>query len=243
MWTTKVFKPKFDKVFNVLGGLKKFIINPQMFINLGKNILTAFAIGIAPYIVLSEEIHKVGPLFYTNAEGVAVYLLTTGSRMVVYALVPMLIIAIADTVYTRWNYEEQLKMTKDEIKDERKQAEGDPKVKAEQRKKMLKSMMLRMMQDVPKADVVVTNPTHVAIALQYDPLVAPAPLVLAKGLDNVAEKIKEIARENGVPIRENKPLARALYKSVEIGETIPEELFAATASILAQLDKFKRNRR
>ena len=137
LWTTKVFKPKFDKVFNVVAGLKKFIINPQMFINLGKNILTAIAIGIAPYIVLSEEIHKVGPLFYTNAEGVAVYLLTTGSRMVVYALVPMLIIAIADTVYTRWNYEEQLKMTKDEVKDERKQAEGDPRVKAEQRKKML----------------------------------------------------------------------------------------------------------
>ncbi|WP_461210619.1 flagellar biosynthesis protein FlhB [Desulfocurvus sp. DL9XJH121] len=242
LWTLKVFEPKFDKFFNIIGGLKKFMLNPKMFINLGKSLMQAIAIGFAPYLVLKEEIDRVAPLFFTNAEGVAVYLLTTGAKMTIYALVPMLVIALADTWYTRWDYEEQLKMTKDEVKDERKQMEGDPKIKMAQRKKMLQSMAKRMMADVPKADVVVTNPTHIAVALRYDPFLAPAPMVLAKGADHLAEKIKEVARENGVPIRENKPLARALYKSVEVGESIPEELFQATASLLAQLDKFKRNR-
>ena len=237
LWTTKVFEPKFGKIFNVLGGLKKFMINPKMFIKLGKSLLQAIAIGFAPYLVLKEEIHKVAPLFYATPEGVATYLLTTGSKMVVYALVPMLIIAIADMVYSRWDYEEQLKMTKDEVKDERKQMEGDPKIKGEQRKKMMESMAARMMADVPKADVVVTNPTHVAVALRYDPLLAPAPMVLAKGLDHLAEKIKEVARENGVPIRENKPLAWALYKVIEVGDTIPEEFYQAVAAILAQIYK------
>ncbi|BBD07971.1 flagellar biosynthesis protein FlhB [Desulfovibrio ferrophilus] len=240
LWTTKVLKPKFDKVLNPLGGLKKLMINPKTVINLTKNLLQAIAIGFAPYLVLKEEINKVGPLFYATTEGIAVYILSTGAKMVIYALVPMLIIAIADTWYTRWDYEENLMMSKDEVKDERKQADGDPKVKAAQRRKMLQAMAERMMQDVPKADVVVTNPTHIAVALQYNPMVAPAPIVLAKGAEHLAQKIKEIARENGVPIRENKPLARALYKSVEIGEAIPEELFQTVAAVLAQLNKFKR---
>lgn len=241
LWSPKVFQPKL-KVFNLMNGLKKFMPNPKMFMNIGKSVLQAIAIGFAPYMVLREEIDKVAPLFFATPDGVCAYLLTTGSKMTVYALVPMLIIAIADTWYVRWDYEEQLKMSKDEVKDERKQMEGDPKIKSEQRRKMLKSMAARMMADVPRADVVVTNPTHIAVALQYDPLFAPAPRVLAKGVDALAERIKDVAREHGIPIRENKPLARALYKSVEIGETIPEELFQATASLLAQLDKFKRRR-
>jgi flagellar biosynthetic protein FlhB len=100
-----------------------------------------------------------------------------------------------------------------------------------------------MLQNVPKADVVVTNPTHIACALRYDPLISPAPILVAKGLDHLAEKIKEIAREHKVPIRENKPLAQALYKSVEIGQTIPLELYQAVATLLAQLDKFRGRRR
>jgi len=160
--------------------------------------------------------------------------------MVIYALVPMLVLAIADVVYTRWEYEENLKMTKDEVKDERKQAEGDPKIKQQQKMKMLRVMAQRMLTKVPKADVVITNPTHVAVALTYNVKEAPAPVVVAKGLDYLAEKIKEIAREHNVPIREDKPLAQALYKSVEVGQTIPEELYQAVASILAHLHKFKR---
>ena len=131
-------------------------------------------------------------------------------------------------------------MSKDEIKDEVKQALGDPVIKNKQKQKMMEVMQRRMLQDVPKADVVITNPTHFACALRYDPKETPAPMLLAKGADHLAEKIKEIARENRIPIRENKPLAQALYKQVEIGQVIPEDLYQAVASILAQLDKFKR---
>lgn len=243
LWAPKVFKPKLGKLFNVVAGIKRLMFSLNTFIRLGKSLLMAAAIAIAPYIVLKNEIHNIAPLFYQNAEGLAAYILTAGAKMVIYALVPMLLIAAADIWYTRWDYNENLKMTKDEVKDERKQAEGDPKIKAQQKRKMLEVMARRMMQEVPRADVVITNPTHYAIALKYDPSVAPAPVCLAKGVDRVAERIKEIARENGVPIRENKPLAQALYKSVEIGESIPEELYKAVAAILAQLDRFKRGPR
>jgi len=126
-------------------------------------------------------------------------------------------------------------MTKHEVKDERRQAEGDPKVKQKQRQKMLETIAKRMMEAVPKADVVITNPTHYAVALQYDPLTAPAPIVVAKGLDHLALRIKDVAREHNVPIHENKPLARALYKQVEVGDMIPEEMYQAVAAILAQI--------
>ncbi len=242
LWTTKALKPKFSKIFNLVNGIKKLMFSADAFIKLAKALLQALAVGIAPYIVIRQEMSNLVPLFHATPYGIIAYLLGVGYKMVCYALVPMLIIAIIDLVYQRWNYEEQIKMSKDEVKDERKQAEGDPKVKQEQRRKMMKMMASRMFDDIPKADVVITNPTHYAVALQYDPLVAPAPLVLAKGVNRVAERIKEVARENGVPIEENKPLAQALYKQVEIGETIPEELFQAVAAILAKLEKFKKRR-
>ncbi len=242
LWTTKVFKPKFAKMFNLVAGIQKLMLSPQAFIRLGKSLLQALAVAVAPYIVIKQEIPNLLPLFYQTPTGLAAYILQVGYRMACYAMIPMILIAIADLWYSRWNYEEKLKMTKDEVKDERKQAEGDPKIKQEQLKKMMMVMAQRMMADVPKADVVVTNPTHLAIALRYNPMEAPAPVVLAKGANKVAEKIKEIARENRIPIQENKPLAQALYKQVEIGEQIPEELFQAVAAILAGLSKYKQGR-
>lgn len=243
LWTTKVFEPKFERVLNPLNGLKKLFISTTTLIRLAKSLLQALAVGLAPYLVLKSEIPNFLPLFYQDAHGITAYILKTGSTMVIYALVPMIIIAMADLAYTRWDYEQNLMMTKDEVKDERKQSEGDPAVKMAQRKKMFAVMQQRMLEKVPEADVVITNPTHFAVALRYNPLVAPAPLVLAKGADHMAEKIKEIAREHNIPIRENKPLAQALYKSVDIGETIPEEFYKTVASILAQLHKFRKSRR
>lgn len=241
LWTTKVFEFKLSR-FNLIAGLKRLFISPQTLIRLGKSVLQAAVIGIAPYLVIKMEMANFLPLYYLDAAGLAKYILETSHDMVLYALIPMTVIAIADLWYTRWDYEENLKMTKDEVKDERKQAEGDPKIKAQQRRKMMEVMMRRMMQDVPKADVVITNPTHIAVAIRYDALEAPAPMVLAKGADHIAEKIKEIAREHGIPLRENVPLARALYKSVEVGDMIPEDLYKAVASILASLHKFKKKR-
>jgi flagellar biosynthetic protein FlhB len=236
LWSSKVLKPKFDK-FNLLKGIKRLFLDLQTIIRLLKSILMAAAVAVAPYLVLKSEFFKLAPLFYQTPEAIAIHMLTVGAKMAIYALIPMTIIGIGDLIYTRWDYEQNLKMTKDEIKDERKQAEGDPKVKAQQKQKMLAVSQQRMMHKVPEADVVITNPTHLALAIRYKPTEAPAPLILAKGADRVAQRIKEIAREHNIPIRENKPLARALYKSVEVGDMIPEEMFQAVAAILAQVYK------
>jgi flagellar biosynthetic protein FlhB len=241
LWAPKVFKPKF-KMFNVVAGLKKLLISKQTVVRLAKSVFMAVAVAVGPYIVLKQALGEVIPLFYQTPAGIAAYVLSAGQTMFHYALVPMLIIGIADLLYTRWDYEENLKMTKSEVKDERKQAEGDPVIKNKQKRQMMAVMMRRMMQDVPKADVVITNPTHLAIAIRYNAQEAPAPVILAKGAGAVAERIKEIAREHGVPIRENKPLARALYKVVEVGDTIPEEFYQAVAAILAQVFKTRQRR-
>lgn len=241
LWTTDVFKFNWSR-FNLIAALKRMFASPETLMRLGKSLLQALFIGVAPYLIIRREMHNFLPLYYADAQGVGAYMLKTGWDMVRYALVPMFTIAIADFWYTRWSYEENLKMTKDETKDERKQAEGDPVVRSQQRRKMMQMMAKRMLQDVPKADVVITNPTHFAIALRYDATEAPAPIVLAKGADNLAQKIKEVAREHGVPIRENKPLAQALYKAVEVGDMIPAELFQAVATVLASLWKFKAGR-
>ncbi len=236
LWTTKVFEFKLNR-FNLFNGIKRMFLSPQTFIRLGKSLLQALCIGFAPWLVIKAEMPKLASLYYMDAAGVALYILNVGAKMTMYALFPMICISVFDWWYTRWDYAENLKMSKDEIKDERKQQEGDEKIKGEIRKKMMRMSARRMMQEVPKADVVITNPTHIAVALRYNAMEAPAPVVVAMGADNLALKIREIARENGVPIRENKPLARALYKQTEIGDMIPAELFQAVAIILAQIWK------
>ncbi|MBQ4132862.1 MAG: flagellar biosynthesis protein FlhB [Desulfovibrionaceae bacterium] len=239
LWTVEPMKPKLSK-FNVVSGFKRILLSPATLGRMGKSLAQVAVIAIAPYIVISNEWDNFLALYYTDAANLASYMLRTGAEIAFYALIPMCVIAVIDLIYTRWKYEEDLKMTKSEVKDEVKQAEGDPMIKNKQRQKMFEVMRRRMMQDVPRADVVITNPTHIAVALKYNADEAPAPVVVAKGADLIAERIKEIAREHNVPIRENKPLARALYKDVEIGDMIPEELYQAVASILASLNKFKR---
>jgi flagellar biosynthetic protein FlhB len=162
-------------------------------------------------------------------------ILNTGLKIsVVY-----LIVGLADYVYQKHKFSEDMKMTKQEVKDEYKNTEGDPQIKGQQRRKMQEASQRRMMQDVPKADVVITNPTHLAVALKYDANTGKAPVVLAKGEDYLAQKIKEKAKENNVEIVENKPLARMLYHNVEIGEEIPPELYQAVAEVLATVYRMK----
>jgi len=238
LWTTKVFKFKLSR-FNLLKGLKNIFASPQALLRLLKSIAMMLIIGIVPYMVIKREFPGFLAMYYTNAEGVASYMLTTGFWMVAYTLIPIFAVAAFDLWQSRYAYEEGIKMTKSEVKDERKQQEGDPIIKQQQRQKMMAAMSKRMMQDVKKADVVITNPTHYAVALSYNPSEASAPIVVAKGLNHLAEKIKAAAREHNVPIRENKPLAQALYKAVEVGDMIPEELFKAVASILASIWRMK----
>ena len=238
LWTTKVLTPKLSKL-NPISGLKRMFLSLKTFVRMGRSLLQALVIGLAPWMVIKDEMGSLLTLYHQDASGVAMYLLSIGLRMTLYALVPMGIISIVDLWYTRWDYAENLTMTRQEVKDEHRQQEGDPQVKNKMKQTMMKMTARRMLQDVPKADVVVTNPTHIAVALRYDPLEAPAPIVVAMGADNLAMKIREIAKENNIPIRENKPLARALYKQTEVGDAIPADLFQAVALILAQIWKTK----
>ena len=144
-----------------------------------------------------------------------------------------MIIAFLDYFYQKWKFNEDMKMTKQEVKDEYKNQEGDPQVKGKQKQRMREASMRRMMQQLPEADVVITNPTHYAVAIKYDPDKFDAPYVLAKGEDFLAQRIKEIAKENNIEIVENKPLARMLYANVDIGGLVPPELYQAVAEVLA----------
>lgn len=145
----------------------------------------------------------------------------------------LLILAILDYIYQRFRIEKELKMTKQEVKEEMRRMEGDPKIKQRRRQIAMQQLVQRLKQDVPRADVIVTNPTHYAVALQYDAQKMRAPKVVAKGADYVAMRIREIAAESGVPILERPPLARSLYRLVEVGQEIPEEFYSAVAEILA----------
>lgn len=238
LWTTKVFKPKLQK-FNLIKGLKRMLLSPQTILRTLKSLLFSIILCVIPGILIWNEHENFLPMYDATAEGVAVYMLNMAFKLACFALMPILAIAAFDIWQSRYAYKEGIKMTKQEVKDERKNMEGDPIIKNKQRQKMMEVMQKRMMQAVPQADVVVTNPDHIAVALRYNSQEAAAPVVVAKGVDHVAEKIKEIARENNVPIRENVPLARALYKAVEIGDMIPEELYKAVATLLASIWKLK----
>lgn len=238
LWTLKVFKPKWQR-FNVLKGLKQMIASPQTILRTLKSLLFSIILCVIPGILIWNEHENFLPMYDATAEGVASYMLSMAFKLLCFALLPIAVITAFDVWQSRYAYKEGMKMSKDEVKDERKNAEGDPVIKSKQRQKMMEVMQRRMLQDIPKADVVVTNPTHIAVALRYNSQEAQAPVVVAKGVDHLAEKIKEIARENNVPIRENVPLARALYKAVEIGDMIPEELYKAVATLLASIWRLK----
>ncbi|MBD5607409.1 MAG: flagellar biosynthesis protein FlhB [Desulfovibrio sp.] len=238
LWTTKVFKPKFQR-FNIIKGLKQMILSPQTILRTLKSLLFSIVLGVIPAILIWREHENFLPMYNATAEGVASYMLDMAFTLASYAMIPILVITAFDVWQSRFAYRENMKMTKDEVKDERKNAEGDPVIKSKQRQKMMEVMSKRMLQSVPQADVVVTNPKHIAVALRYNSQEFPAPLVVAKGAEHLAEKIKEVAREHNVPIRENVPLARALYKAVEVGDMIPEELYKAVATLLASIWKLR----
>ena len=151
----------------------------------------------------------------------------------------LLVMAFADYAYQKWDFEKSIRMSKKEIKDEYKQMEGDPQIKQKIRQKQREMAKQRMMADVPKSDVVITNPTHIAVALQYDRKIMQAPVVIAKGGDFLARQIREIAHANLIPVIENKPLAWMLYENVDVGEEIPEDMYKAVAEVLAFVYKLK----
>jgi flagellar biosynthetic protein FlhB len=229
--TTKPLQPKFSKL-NPANGFKRILSKDSLF-ELVKSIAKVVLIAGITFLSLRSRVNDIFLLYnVTLKQGVseiASLIIDVGFRIsIVYC-----IIGLADYVYQKHKFNEDMKMTKQEVKDEMKNSEGDPQIKGQQRRRMQEASRRRMMQDVPKADVVITNPTHYAVALKYDSGSGKAPVVVAKGADLIAQKIKEIARENHVEIVENKPLARTLYANVEIGREIPPELYQAVAEILA----------
>jgi flagellar biosynthetic protein FlhB len=167
------------------------------------------------------------------------FTITVAGKIVLYVGLVLAALAALDYLYQRWQYERSLKMTKQEVKDECKQAEGDPQIKARIRSLQRQTAYQRMMAEVPKADVVITNPSHLAVALRFNAEEMAAPRVVAKGADHMAARIREVAREHGVPLVENKSLAQALYKMADVGDYVPVDLYRAVAEVLAYVYRLK----
>lgn len=234
--------------FNPMKGLKKMFgggggsgRGPA---GLAMNVAKLVVVTFLAYTALHGKVDAI--IGVANLEPVEIFQLCAG---IVYDItlrigIVLLLLAIVDFGYQKYSIEKSLKMTKQEVKDEMKNAEGDPKIKARRRQIAMQLAMKRMATEVPKADVIVTNPTHYAIALKYDEAKGGAPKVVAKGTDLVALRIREIAAEHGIPIIERPPLARALYRLCEVGQEIPEQFYSAVAEILAYVYELTgRNRR
>ena len=229
--TAKPLQPKFSKLDPIKGFQKIFSVNSLV------ELIKAFIkIAIIVYMAYNYIKDKTEYLFYLYDMDIMPalkFILQVVTDLGIRIAVVYLIFAFADFAYQKWKFSEDMKMTKQEVKEEYKNQEGDPQIKGKIRQKMMEVSRRRMMQALPQADVVITNPTHYAVAIKYDPAVSDAPVVIAKGQDYLAQKIKEIAREHKVEIVENKPLARMLFANVEVGEAVPPELYQAVAEVLA----------
>ncbi|MCI8372769.1 MAG: flagellar biosynthesis protein FlhB [Lachnospiraceae bacterium] len=229
--TGKPLKPKFSKL-NPIKGFKKILSSRSLF-ELLKSIAKVVIISYLVYSTLKDKAGLIR-LFYEIPLNAALaqigdIVIDMGIKISLFYL----ILALADYAYEKFKFNKDMKMTKQEVKDEYKQSEGDPQIKSKIRQRMREASQRRMMQNLPEADVVITNPTHLAVAIKYDSELQKAPLVLAKGEDFLAQKIKEIAKQEKIEIVENKPLARMLYYNVDIDEEIPPELYQAVAEVLA----------
>lgn len=231
MFTTETLSPKLNRI-SPLSGLKR-MFSLRSIAELVKSIFKILVVGYVAFTYLKSQSNNVLKLMDMDVQGTAKYIASTCMEVAIRICAVLIVLGVADYLYQWWEYEKNLKMSKQEIKEEYKQLEGNPEIKGKIKQKQRQMSMRRMMQEVPKADVVITNPTHFAIAIKYDSVEAAAPIVLAKGQDFMAQKIKEIAKDNRIEIVENKPLARTLYDQVEIGESIPAELYQAVAEVLA----------
>lgn len=238
-WNIKEKKIHFQfHYLNPINGVKR-IFSLNGFVNILKALVKLAIILPIGYFSLKAYAPKMIQLIHMNLNQIFVF---TGEAMrsifwkIFYIMVA---ISLFDFLYGRWQWMRQNRMTKDEVKDERKSIEGDEASRREFRRKGMQRILQRLRETVPKADVVVTNPTHYAVALKYDRETMSAPTVVAKGKDFLAQRIKELARESGVPVLERKVLARALYSSTEVGTSIPRDLFKAVAEVLAYVYRLK----
>lgn len=237
IFSKETFKFKFSKL-NPLTGIKR-MISLRSFIEILKNIIKITVIGIVIYNVIVKNLKFIPKLMYLDIISAVKFVFDVIMSAVNSVIIYFLAISIIDYIYQWWEYEKNIKMTKQEIKDEYKNTEGNPEIKGKIKEKQRRMSMMRMMQQVPNADVIIRNPTHFAIAIKYDENSNRAPVVIAKGQDNVALKIIQKAVDNKIYIIENKPLARALYSKVELNHEIPLEYYEPIAEILAWVYKLK----
>jgi len=239
VFTFETLKPKLDKI-SPLKGVKR-LFSTKSLVEFLKSILKLVVIGSACGVVVSSLYPEMLQAALHGPSDIAALMVEGGIQIVTLAAIIFTFIALADVLYQRYEHMKSMRMSKKEVRNEHKESEGDPQLKAKIRQLQMQQAQNRMMADVPKADVVITNPTRLAVALTYQPGGLGAPRVVAKGKGHIAANIREVARENGIPLRENKPLARSLFKHVEVGDEIPEELFEAIAIILAEIFKLKQH--
>ncbi len=237
LFTTKPLKIKLNRI-NPIEGFKR-LFSKRALVELVKSILKIFFIGYVAFNFIKKNIVQIISLSRLETTIILKNLANLTFGFAIRIVGVLMVLAFLDYLFQWRQHEKELKMTKQEVKEEYKQTEGDPLIKSKIREKQRRIAMSRMIQEVPKADVIITNPTHIAIAIKYDKDVYPAPYLLAKGVDLIAENIKNIGKKHSVPVIENKPLAKALYASVEIGDLIPENLYEAVAEVLAYVYSLK----
>jgi flagellar biosynthetic protein FlhB len=229
--TAEPLKPQLSRM-NPVEGAKR-IFSKRALVELGKACLKIGIVTYVAYTVLRNDIAKLPSLLWMQPVQAIAFASRLIGKMGLWFGACLLIVAAIDYLYQRWEYEDSIKMSIQDIKDELKQTEGDPQVRSAIRARQRQLARSRMMQAVPTADVVITNPIHVAVALKYDAKSMSAPIVVAKGAEFLAARIREIATENDIPIVENPPLARALYEAVQVGREIPADLYQTVAEVLA----------
>ncbi len=233
----EVLIPKLSKI-NPLNGIKR-LLSIRSLADVVKALFKIGCLGGLGYAALRDQIGHIPELIQLQLPDILNYIWRISFRICLYTVLAMIFLAVADYVFQKWQFEKDQRMTKQETKEEMKQSEGDPKIKSRIRAIQMEMSRKRMMAAIPGAAVVITNPTHLAVALKYETGEMVAPRVVAKGQGFIALRIREIAAENHVPIVENKPLAQTLYKAVEIGKDIPVELYRAVAEILAFVYRMK----
>lgn len=237
LFSPESITPKLEKL-DPIKGFKR-IFSMRAIVELLKSILKILFVGVVTFIVLWTRIDEVLGLSYKSVGDAVKIIINLALQMGLAASIALLFLAVFDFLYQKFDFEKNIRMSKQDIKDEYKNSEGDPLIKSKIKQRQREMAMRRMMQEVPKADVIITNPTHFAICLKYDEDKQDAPYVIAKGVDFVAEKIKKIGKEHEIIMVENRPLARALYDQTEIGDAIPEEFFKVVAEILAYVYRIK----
>ncbi|MCB8814123.1 flagellar biosynthesis protein FlhB [Desulfosporosinus shakirovi] len=241
LFTGESMKPQISRLSPISGAKRMFGV--KAYVELIKSLLKVLLIGYFLYASVRDRLYIYPALQQLSVEQGAIFLGQALMELAWNISLSFLGIAAFDYIYQRWEYEKNLRMSHEDLKQEYKQTEGNPELKGELKKRQRALAMSRMMQDLKTADVVVTNPTHFAVALRYDLKVQKAPYVVAKGQDQVALRIRELAKEYDLVIMENKPLARALYAQVEIGQGIPADLYKAVAEVLAFVYRLKKKKR